>query len=52
MNIKYFVYMDLYSHSSINILGFRKQLCIATKAIMNNKNEVTFPVGSYWSNEV
>jgi hypothetical protein len=44
VNSEYFVQKDLGDLFSIDILGDREQVCIATEVITNNKNEVTFLV--------
>jgi hypothetical protein len=44
MNSEYLVQKDLGSLLSINILGDREQVCIATEAIKNHQNEVAFLV--------
>jgi hypothetical protein len=41
---EYLVKIDLGSLLGIGILGDRKQICIATEVIKNNKNEVTILV--------
>jgi hypothetical protein len=40
MNSEYFVQENLDSLFSINILGDREQVCIATEVIKNHQNEV------------
>jgi hypothetical protein len=44
MNCEYLIKEDLDNLFSINILGDRKQVDIATKVIKNYKNKVTFLV--------
>jgi hypothetical protein len=44
MNCEYLLQKDLGSLFCINILGDREQVCIATEAIKNNKNKITFLV--------
>jgi hypothetical protein len=52
MNSKYLVQKVLGSLFSINILGDRHQVCIATEVIKYNKNEVTFLIARSWTSKV
>jgi hypothetical protein len=52
MNSEYLVQKDLGSLLSINMLGYRKQVWIATKVIKDNKNEVAFLVTRQWTHKV
>jgi hypothetical protein len=52
VNSKYLAKKDLGSLLSIDILGDRKQVYIATEEIKNNKIKVVFLVAWQWTSKV
>jgi hypothetical protein len=51
-NSEWLVQKDMSSLLSIDILGYKEQVCIATEAIINNENELTFLVARQWTHKI